>query len=140
MYQYSQLLSSTNFAHKKVIFNTLLISGNTFLSVSGCHFPQCGNNRFLKGYEIHLINNFIDRHIKWKCAIVSNCSHRLSIIMNLINEHEICKDNIMQYLVVCVRIHNFLCPLHTASRKGMCWLATFISRDRANYIKKWSMY
>ena len=31
----------------------------------------------------------------------------------------------MQYLAMCVRIHNFLYPLHTtppACRKGMCWL------------------
>ena len=27
----------------------------------------------------------------------------------------ICKDNIMQYLVMHLRIHNFLCALHTAS-------------------------
>ena len=33
----------------------------------------------------------------------------------------------MQYLRMCVCIHNFLCPLHTTSpayRKGMCQLAT----------------
>ena len=127
--QYSQLLSSTDFTHKKEIFNALLISGNTF-PISGCHFPQCSNNRFLKSYEIHFISNFINRYIKWKCSLVSNHSHWLSILIWLIKyeiimqgQHHAVSRHVCMYNTISCE-----CLLHKTSpacRKGSYVLASF---------------
>ena len=48
-----------------------------------------------------------------------------------------------EYLAMCVRIHDFLCLLPTASpacRKGMCWLATLYLQGAGLIAPKWSMY
>ena len=44
---------------------------------------------------------------------------------------------------MCVRKHDFLCLLPTASpacRKGMCWLATLYLQGAGLVATKWSMY